>query len=239
MGFEPGGDAVEGVEAEGFADGFAEVGVGVHVVEDAAGGGFEILDAADIEAAGSDEALTGGDGFGGDFGIGIELDRLDGSGGGNVAVAGFAGGGIAGFRRTEVEGAVGNDAHGVEELAAEKLHADDAAGGIGGEVFLKEEEMIGLPDAGLGTEEGEEFGGGLEQEHACAAAALFGFEEGGPTGIPEVEGSFGVVEGEGSRVVDAELKHESGLGALAEFKGEGAGAVEDLGAADFEAADEG
>src|SRR5690348_705676 len=117
--------AVEGIEAEGPGDRSAKVGVGVDVVKDAAAvEGFEIFDAADVEATCGHQLPAGFDGFGGDLFIRIEFDRL----GGGVAVPGLAIGGIADLRGAEVEGSVRDDAHGVEQFTAEKFHANDTAG---------------------------------------------------------------------------------------------------------------
>jgi hypothetical protein len=43
---------------------------------------------------------------------------------------------VAGFGRTEIEGAVGDHTHRIEKLAAEELHAHNAARRIGGDVLL-------------------------------------------------------------------------------------------------------
>lgn len=73
------GDPVKGLEPEGLADGLAQVGIGVDVVEDqAAIGGFEILDAGDVEAPGGNDAFPGGDSSGGHFRVGVKLDGFGG-----------------------------------------------------------------------------------------------------------------------------------------------------------------
>ena len=67
-----------------------------------------------------------------------------------------------------------DDAHRIEQLAAEEFHAHDALGGIDLEIFLKQEQVVGEPEVGAVVEQADQFGGGVEQEHARAAAALLG-----------------------------------------------------------------
>src|SRR5262245_42617368 len=69
-------DPLERVEAERLRDGRPQVGVRVDVVEDdTAVVGLQVLDPADVQLAGRDDALRPGHGARGYLGIGIELGR--------------------------------------------------------------------------------------------------------------------------------------------------------------------
>ena len=95
-------------------DGRPKVGIGIDVVEDVpAIDGFEILDAANVEVAGGDDALACRDGFGRYFGKRKELDWLHRNLLGHGAVCSGTALRIASLGGTEIEGAMRNDAHGV------------------------------------------------------------------------------------------------------------------------------
>ena len=131
-----------------------------------------------------------------------------------------------------------DDAHGIEEFAAEELHADDTFGGVDREVLLEEEQVVGEPNVGLIAEQTAGFIGTVEQVHARAAAALFGLDKRGPLIAPLFQGGVNVVEGERARMGDVECVFERGLGGFAEFQGERFRAVQHAGAAAFERAHE-
>ena len=127
-----------------------------------------------------------------------------------------------------------DDAHGIEELAAEKLHADDSAGWVDLEILLQQEQVVGKPQVGTVIQQADQFRGGVQQEHARAAAALLGLQQGGPAIAPLFDRGSYVVECEAARVHDLQAAHEGGLRGLAEFEREGARAVEHPRAAQFE-----
>src|SRR6185503_9534733 len=132
---------LERVEAERLRDRGPQVRVRVDVVEhQLAVGGLEVLDAADVELPRGHDALAPGDGLRRYFFVRIKLDRQCRFFHSNFN---FTGASFAAFRvahrsGTEIEPPMRNDAHGVKELAAEKLHAYDAARGVGGKVFLEQ-----------------------------------------------------------------------------------------------------
>ena len=88
----------------------------------------------------------------------MEFDGLDGLGFRHCAVR-IAANRIARLRGAEIERAVRDDAHRIKQLAAEKLHAHDALGGIDLEIFLKQEQIVGEPEIRAIVEQADQFGG--------------------------------------------------------------------------------
>src|SRR5438093_13538059 len=116
--------ALEWVEAELRGDRGPQVRVGIDVVKhEPAIGGLEVLDAADIELARGHDALAPCHGLRGHLAVRVELDRRRLAR--QLARAGaFIG--VARRRWAQVEAPVRDDAHRVEQLAAQELHAHDA-----------------------------------------------------------------------------------------------------------------
>ena len=81
--------------------------------------------------------------------------------------------------------------------------------------------------------------GDLQQEHARAAAALLGFEQRRPAMHPAVQRGLDVIEREGARMRNLELREKRGLRGLAELEQERARSIQHAGAAEFERAHEG
>ena len=69
---------------------------------------------------------------------------------------------------------MGNHAHRIQKLAAEKLHAHDSLACVHLEVFLQQEQVIGEPQLRTLIQQPHQFRRGVQQEHARTAAALLG-----------------------------------------------------------------
>ncbi len=69
---------------------------------------------------------------------------------------------------------MGNHAHRIEEIAAQKFHAHDTLTCVHLEVFLQQEQVIGEPQVRTVIQQAHQFRRGVQQEHARPAAALLG-----------------------------------------------------------------
>jgi hypothetical protein len=140
--------ALERVETEGFGDRGTQVGIRVDVVEDAAPvRGLQVLDAAHVDLRGLDDAPGRRDGLRRHVRVRVELHGRRGHRfvRGHGADA-FAVLGVAHRRGAQVEAAVGDHAHGIQQFAAQEFQADDAALRVVRQVFLQQEQVVGLPD---------------------------------------------------------------------------------------------
>ena len=132
---------------------------------------------------------------------------------------------------------MGDDAHGVEQLAAEELETDDAALGIVRKILLQHEEIVGQPDAGIAREDRFDVGQRIDDLNTRAAAALVRLQERRPADLSRVGGERPrVVERDRAWAIDAQGTQERGLRALAQLERENIGAVEDAGAEQLERA---
>ena len=140
----------ERIEAEGRGNRRPQVGVGVDVVEHApAVEGLEVFDAADVESSprgrsaapcrrrpweppGTDRTR--------------QAAQRSASLGRQLARRRRRRRRVAHRRGAQIEPPVRDDAHRVEQLAAEKLEAGDAALGIVREILLEQEQVVGQPD---------------------------------------------------------------------------------------------
>ena len=75
------------------------------------------------------------------------------------------------------------DAHRVEQLAAEELEAHDALLGIVGQIFLQQEQVVGLPDRRVGGEDRLHVRERFDDVDARAAAALIRLENSRPSNL--------------------------------------------------------
>jgi hypothetical protein len=145
--------------------------------------------------------------------------------------------GIAHGRRAQVEPAVRDHAHRIQELAAEELHAHDAARGVARHVFLQQEQVLGQPVLGALGKERLQVREALDEHDARAASALLGLEKRGkrnfacarPDGLHVVEGPY-------PRRRHPEAAQERGLGGLGKLERKCVGAVQHAHAADLERA---
>src|SRR5579863_5791067 len=85
--------------------------------------------------------------------------------------------GIAHFGRTEIERAMRDDTHGIQQFATNKLHPDDAVRRSDLIVLLKREQMIRKPEIGPVAQQADELIGGVQQIHPRATPALLRFQE--------------------------------------------------------------
>ena len=109
----------------------------------------------------------------------IELDRrcLDAGCSPGISQAPVSVVRIAHRRRTQVEPAVGDDPHGVEQLTAEKLQPDDAPVRIVRQVFLQQEQVVGQPDARVACKQRVHLRERVDHLNARAAASLIGLQQ--------------------------------------------------------------
>jgi hypothetical protein len=126
---------------------------------------------------------------------------------------------------------VRDDAHRVEQLAAEQFEAHDAALRIVRAELLQEVEVVREPQGGIASEDGFDLLDALDDRDACAAAALVGLDERGEGEALEATQRLRIVEHDRARAVDAERAQERVLRALGELEREDVGAVDHLGAA--------
>ena len=140
--------------------------------------------------------------------------------------------GVADRRRAQIEASVRDDAHRIEELAAEKLQADDA---------LDRGRAAGIPAAGTGCRAARSPGRALKIASTClerldhldarAASALVGLEQRRPLNVADVGTQRAdVVERQRPRTIDAERAQQRRLRALAQLEREHVRAVQDPGA---------
>ena len=216
--------ALERIETECLRHRRPQVRVGVDVVDhQAAVAGLEVLDAGDVELARRHDALAPGHGLLRHFPVRIELH--------------FSCFRVARRCRAEVELAVRNHAHGVQQLAAEELHAHDALGCVGVEVFLKQQQVVGKPVLRLFFQQSFELSKALHEHDARAAAALLRLEQHreGDFVRPRAD-RFEIVEGPHARGGHAEPAQQRGLRGLAELERERIRAVQHPHAADLQRA---
>jgi hypothetical protein len=140
-------------------------------------------------------------------------------------------------RRAQVEAAVGDHAHRVEQLAAEELHAHDALGRVALDVFLQQEQVVGQPVLRFFIQQRFQVGETFDQHDARAAAALLGLEQHreGDLLHPRSDG-VEIVEGPDPRRRDAEAAQQRGLRRLGELQRERAGPVQHPHSPDLERA---
>ena len=130
-----------------------------------------------------------------------------------------------------------DDAHRVEQLAAEKFEARDAEIRVVREILLEHEEVVRQPDAGIARKDCFHVGDRVDHLDARAAASLIRLQQCGPADIGGV-GVQGlrVVERDRTWTIDTESAEERSLRALAQFERKDIGTVEDTSAEQFERA---
>src|SRR3954447_374630 len=104
--------------------------------------------------------------------------------------------GVAHLRRAEIEGAMRDHPHGIEQVATQKLHPDDSLRGVNRHIFLERQQVVGKPQLRVVAQRTGEFVGGVEQIHARAASALLWLEKSWPAVAPSRDGRIHVVERE-------------------------------------------
>jgi hypothetical protein len=131
-------------------------------------------------------------------------------------------------------------AHRIQQLTAQELEAHDAAVRVVAQVLLQEEQVVWQPDRGIAREDCLDFGQRLHDVNSSTAAALIRFEQGRPCErLRKRSQRAKIVEGDGSRAINAERSQQRGLRALAQFDGERVGPIEDPGAKRLERAHRG
>jgi hypothetical protein len=132
---------------------------------------------------------------------------------------------------------VRDHAHGVEQLAAEELHAHDARGRIGVQVFLQEQKIVGQPMFRPLLQQRFQVRAALDEHDARAASALLRLEQHRKGDLPRTRADrLDVVERPRARRRNAELAQQRGLRRLADLERKRVGAVQHADAAHLERA---
>ena len=120
-----------------------------------------------------------------------------------------------------------DDPHRIEQLAADEFQAHDALLGIVRQILLEQEQIVRLPDRGIGREDRLELRERVDDVDAGAAAPLVGFEDRRPTNLVGVCAQcVDVVERDRPRRIDVERAKQRGLSTLAQLEREHVGPVQ-------------